>query len=120
MSLLKKAELHSYKYCMCVLVAVKQTSSFYCRRQNFSTMGDNGNITAPTRRQLVVLEWMINDTRGGFQEDILSSQGGSPQVVSISREDMRRNPELEDAIGSEELTHATIDRQVNRFLKNKK
>lgn len=83
-------------------------------------MGDNGNITAPTRRQLVVLEWMINDTRGGFQEDILSSQGGSPQVVSISREDMRRNPELEDAIGSEELTHATIDRQVNRFLKNKK
>ncbi len=73
---------------------------------------NNNNVTRPTNDQRSAAHWMINDPKGGFQEHTLSSKGGPPQFVSISKNDIRNNNELK-ALGEELLTTATIDRQVS-------
>ncbi|KAI6089158.1 hypothetical protein F4821DRAFT_257309 [Hypoxylon rubiginosum] len=70
------------------------------------------NVTKPTKDQRTVVSWMINDTKGGFQDDMLPSKGGHPQFVSIDDNDIARNPELLKAIKDRDLLKtATIDRQ---------
>lgn len=72
------------------------------------------NVTKPTKDQRTVVSWMINDTKGGFQDDMLPSKGGHPQFVSIDDNDIARNPELLKAIKDRDLLKtATIDRQVS-------
>ena len=71
------------------------------------------DVTPPTADIRVVVNWMINDPKGGFQEVKLQSSGGSPQFVSISAADVRNNPELKAVEKKVELSSATIDRQVS-------
>ncbi|KAI1765766.1 hypothetical protein GGR53DRAFT_465068 [Hypoxylon sp. FL1150] len=68
------------------------------------------NITKPNEDQRIVVTWMITDSRSGFQEDMLPSKGGHPQLVSISKNDIARSPELKGVKGVN-LKTATIDRQ---------
>ncbi|KAL8896868.1 MAG: hypothetical protein Q9207_007498 [Kuettlingeria erythrocarpa] len=70
----------------------------------------NDNVTRPTNDQRTAAYWMINDSKGGFQEHTLFSKGGPPQFVSISKSDVRNNHELK-ALGDDVLKTATIDRQ---------
>ncbi|KAK5994150.1 hypothetical protein PT974_07590 [Cladobotryum mycophilum] len=71
---------------------------------------NNDNVTPAGKNERIVVTWMINDTKGGFQEPILSSKGGPPQFVSISKSDAQNNKELK-GLPNAILSSATIDRQ---------
>ncbi|KAJ5211271.1 hypothetical protein N7491_011091 [Penicillium cf. griseofulvum] len=57
-------------------------------------MADNVNVSTPDKNQKIAIEWMINDPKGGFHEKNLSSKGGPPQFVSISKNDVKNNDSL--------------------------
>ncbi|KAK4198940.1 hypothetical protein QBC40DRAFT_298067 [Triangularia verruculosa] len=56
----------------------------------------NDNVSIPSREQRAVVNWMITNMRGGFNEKRLPSQGCPSQFVTISQGDIRRDPELKD------------------------
>ncbi|KAI1452630.1 hypothetical protein F4805DRAFT_446633 [Annulohypoxylon moriforme] len=72
---------------------------------------NDDNVTPADKNQRVVVSWMINDSKGGFQEDTLQSSGGPPQFVSISKQDIQKNPDLQKVQDKVPLNTATIDRQ---------
>ncbi|GAB1314616.1 hypothetical protein MFIFM68171_04826 [Madurella fahalii] len=82
---------------------------------------NNDNVTPADKWQTTVVEWMINDSKGGFQEHTLSSKGGPPQFVSVSRADIDRSPELKAVKDKVPLDTATIDRQgvINVTIRGK-
>ncbi|KAI5920342.1 hypothetical protein F4810DRAFT_683647 [Camillea tinctor] len=69
------------------------------------------NVTPPNPNQQIVVSWMINDPKNGFQEHTLPSAGGPPKFVSISKSDMQKHPELRKALSEDLLRTASIDRQ---------
>ncbi|OQE39824.1 hypothetical protein PENCOP_c006G00080 [Penicillium coprophilum] len=70
----------------------------------------NENVSKPDKTQQIVVNWMINNPKAGFQEAKLPSKSKSPQFVSISNQDVKENPELQK-ISMAILSHSTIDRQ---------
>ncbi|KAI9371419.1 hypothetical protein BJX61DRAFT_543671 [Aspergillus egyptiacus] len=73
-------------------------------------MSDKVRVSTPDKTQKTVVHWMINDPTDGFNEGTLTTSGPKRKYVSISKNDVSKNPELQ-GLAENIRKSASIDHQ---------